>query len=72
MIRPHRCPVCESEFEPNKKKPESLFPFCSKRCRSIDLFRWFDDRYKVVEDLDPQTAEMLQYDPNITVQDDSD
>jgi endogenous inhibitor of DNA gyrase (YacG/DUF329 family) len=68
MIRPHQCPICESEFEPNAENSESLFPFCSARCRNIDLSRWFGDRYKVVEQLDPQTAEMMQYDPNIEVE----
>jgi endogenous inhibitor of DNA gyrase (YacG/DUF329 family) len=71
MILSHQCPVCEREFEPNAENSESLFPFCSDRCRSIDLFRWFNGRYKVVEDIDPQTAALLQYDPNITVQDDT-
>ncbi|MEO2035222.1 MAG: DNA gyrase inhibitor YacG [Planctomycetaceae bacterium] len=71
MIRPHRCPVCEREFPPNGEAAESLFPFCSSRCRSIDLYRWFDGRYKVVEDIDPQMAELLQHDPNMDVQDDS-
>lgn len=71
MIRPLRCPVCEREIPPNGEVAESLFPFCSDRCRSIDLYRWFDGRYKVVEDIDPHVAEILQHDPNIEVQDDS-
>lgn len=71
MIMPHRCPVCEKEFEPNVENSESLFPFCSDRCRCVDLFRWFNGQYRVVEDIDPQTAELLQDDPNITVRDDT-
>ena len=70
MIRPHRCPICDTEFEPNGKDAERLFPFCSDRCRSIDLLRWSDGRYRIVEDIDPQTAELLQLDPNITVEND--
>ena len=72
MIRPHHCPVCDAEFEPTAEIPKSLFPFCSDRCRSIDLLRWFDGRYKVVEDIDPQAAQILQHDPNIKVQDEPD
>lgn len=67
MIRPHRCPVCEREFEPDGADAEALFPFCSDRCRKVDLFRWWDGRYKIVEDIDPQMAELLQHDPNISV-----
>ena len=70
MIRPHRCPVCESKLEPDGETFQSLFPFCSERRRSIDLIRWFDGRYKVVDDIDPYTAELLQHDPGIDVQND--
>ncbi len=66
MIRPHRCPVCDKEFVASEKQPETFFPFCSSRCRSIDLFRWWDGRYRIVEDLDPQTAELLAQDPELS------
>ena len=38
-----QCPVC-------KKKPMSSapLPFCSKRCQSLDLGNWLDERYRVV------------------------
>jgi endogenous inhibitor of DNA gyrase (YacG/DUF329 family) len=38
-----RCPICKKEvpFE----GPE--MPFCSKRCRLIDLGNWADETYKV-------------------------
>lgn len=70
MIRPHRCPVCDREFTPGDDAAESLFPFCSDRCRKVDLVRWWDGRYKIVEDIDPQMAELLQHDPGITVDND--
>lgn len=71
MIRPHQCPICESEVDPNGRNSETLFPFCSERCKSIDLLRWADGRYKVVENVDPEVAELLRDDPNITVEEDS-
>jgi endogenous inhibitor of DNA gyrase (YacG/DUF329 family) len=55
MIRPVTCPVCDKQIvtdfasEPNG----SPLPICSDRCRRIDLFRWFDGRYAVTEDLSP-------------------
>jgi endogenous inhibitor of DNA gyrase (YacG/DUF329 family) len=37
-----RCPICEKTFEAE----ESLArPFCSARCRRIDLGRWLEERY---------------------------
>ena len=72
MIRPHQCPVCDQEFEPAGEQSSSLFPFCSDRCRSIDLLRWSDGRYRIVEDVDPEMAELMRHDPNITVEEESD
>jgi uncharacterized protein len=39
-----RCPVCEKPFD--SEQTESM-PFCSDRCRQIDLARWLDERYKL-------------------------
>ena len=39
-----RCPICEKQFDP----ADSLaMPFCSNRCRQIDLGRWLGERYSV-------------------------
>jgi uncharacterized protein len=36
----------------------SWFPFCSERCRQVDLLRWSKGRYAIVEPLAPdQLAE---------------
>lgn len=37
-----RCPICEKTF--NSAQSTAL-PFCSERCRLIDLGRWLDERY---------------------------
>lgn len=39
-----KCPVCEAMYDPNG--PHSG-PFCSPRCRQIDLGRWLGERYAV-------------------------
>ena len=36
------CPVCEKRFEP---EDSPALPFCSERCRLIDLGRWLDEGY---------------------------
>jgi uncharacterized protein len=37
-----RCPVCDQPIDPQKS---SVKPFCSERCKRIDLGRWLDERY---------------------------
>ena len=37
-----QCPTCDRQSDP--KKSESL-PFCSERCRQIDLVRWLGEKH---------------------------
>lgn len=39
-----RCPICSKEtfFEGNPYRP-----FCSERCKLIDLDNWFSERYRI-------------------------
>jgi endogenous inhibitor of DNA gyrase (YacG/DUF329 family) len=69
MIQRHRCPICEQEFDHPESPAKSFFPFCSDRCRMVDLCRWSDGRYAVVEQLDPQVVDLLREDPNIHIDD---
>jgi endogenous inhibitor of DNA gyrase (YacG/DUF329 family) len=39
-----RCSVCGNLFDPNHS---TAMPFCSSRCKSIDLGRWLDERYSL-------------------------
>ena len=32
----------------------SYFPFCSERCRQVDLLRWSKGQYAIVEPLTPE------------------
>lgn len=54
MIRPQTCPVCETALPAERTR---LFPFCSERCRQVDLLRWCDGRYAIVEPADPERVE---------------
>lgn len=38
-----RCPICKKEVALNA--PE--MPFCSERCRLIDLGKWADEEYRI-------------------------
>jgi len=39
-----RCPTCGRDFE---RQSSPFAPFCSERCKLIDLGNWFDERYRV-------------------------
>lgn len=36
------CPICDKNFEREESKTP---PFCSSRCRQIDLGRWLGESY---------------------------
>jgi hypothetical protein len=37
-----RCPTCKRTFDATITETA---PFCSDRCRQVDLSRWLDERY---------------------------
>jgi uncharacterized protein len=53
MIRPQNCPICRKVVVP-VDEPARYFPFCSERCRQIDLLRWSKGQYAIVEPLTPE------------------
>lgn len=65
MIRPQTCPICDTELMTHAATQSPLFPFCSKRCKLIDLSRWMDGKYAVVEPLTPERIieELAKDDP---------
>lgn len=48
------CPVCDTEFD---KATSTALPFCSDRCRLIDLGRWLDEDYGLPSIPDPDEDE---------------
>jgi endogenous inhibitor of DNA gyrase (YacG/DUF329 family) len=47
MMIKGRCPICAKSFEVAKLDDLPSFPFCSDRCRLIDLGRWIDGAYAI-------------------------
>jgi len=46
-----RCPICDAKMPANwMDYPE--YPFCSKRCKLVDLGRWLGEDYRVAKPLD--------------------
>jgi hypothetical protein len=44
-----KCPICKKEVA--RSDPE--FPFCSERCRTIDLGNWASGKYVICSPLSP-------------------
>jgi uncharacterized protein len=54
-VREVPCPTCGG---PSVYGPENRWrPFCSERCRSIDLGAWATERYRVPVKPDPEDDE---------------
>jgi endogenous inhibitor of DNA gyrase (YacG/DUF329 family) len=45
-----RCPICRKEIQPDNP----FAPFCSDRCRIIDLGNWASEKYMISTPADPQ------------------
>jgi uncharacterized protein len=40
----HKCPICK---KPTDSERDAEFPFCSERCRMLDLGAWASEKYVV-------------------------
>ena len=49
-----KCPTCRSF------SVKSSYPFCSQRCSSIDLGRWFDGKYSIPSVEDPDGLDIVK------------
>jgi uncharacterized protein len=54
----HNCPICR---KPVDSATDPNFPFCSERCRLLDLGNWASEKYVVSEPLFDEEGE----DPDI-------
>lgn len=44
------CPTCKKKAV---KKGDKFFPFCSERCKLVDLGSWLDGRYVIPDKEQP-------------------
>jgi endogenous inhibitor of DNA gyrase (YacG/DUF329 family) len=50
-----KCPTCATQVE---WIPENRFrPFCSERCKNIDLGAWSSESYTIAADMPPDPLE---------------
>jgi hypothetical protein len=58
-----RCPICKTELAdaPEDFGPQ---PFCSSRCKLIDLGNWLSDKYAISEPLPAEQCDGDERLPN--------
>jgi len=55
-----RCPQCRKQFDP---ADSPSLPFCSERCRLVDLGGWLDERYGMPYEPTDEPDEPPEEDP---------
>ena len=50
-----KCPTCRRPVTWSEDSPYR--PFCSDRCRLIDLGAWLTEQHKIPDDADPENEE---------------
>lgn len=54
----YQCPSCDKVIEVELREDAPSRPFCSKRCKMLDLYKWFAGEYRVSDPL-PDPSESL-------------
>jgi endogenous inhibitor of DNA gyrase (YacG/DUF329 family) len=63
VIAPPTCPICSKPIPTEIDAKSATFPFCSERCRQVDLLRWSKGEYRIVEPLNPPELEQETANP---------
>jgi len=48
-----KCPICKKEVAPDSR----FHPFCSERCKIIDLANWATEKYVIPAPIEPGESE---------------
>jgi len=57
------CPACKRQVRVLQEDPQALprfFPFCSERCKLIDLGAWLDAEYRIPSQPDDESDHPAQ------------
>jgi endogenous inhibitor of DNA gyrase (YacG/DUF329 family) len=65
------CPICRRKMPNASRALTPTYPFCSPRCKLVDLGNWLDNRYVVpggppenLDDLDDEALAALLEEPS--------
>ncbi|MBT9559698.1 MAG: DNA gyrase inhibitor YacG [Myxococcales bacterium] len=54
-----RCPICKADVPP--RAVNKAYPFCTNRCRLLDLSAWMNEEYVLSRPIDPtRDAEAIE------------
>jgi endogenous inhibitor of DNA gyrase (YacG/DUF329 family) len=54
------CPICDTPVPLGTGAASRYLPFCSERCRTIDLGRWYGEGYSVPVETRRLAEELLE------------
>jgi uncharacterized protein len=57
MASARTCSICEKPLLPRAENP--AFPFCSARCRWVDLGKWLGEEYRVPDGIPEEQEDEL-------------
>ncbi len=60
-----RCPICKKAV----KSDNAEFPFCSERCRTIDLGKWASGAYVIASPVTDAEEQIRESNPEDTGED---
>jgi hypothetical protein len=49
------CPICKKPVRPRVENP--AHPFCSARCKQVELGKWLNEEYRVPAEEDGESAQ---------------
>ena len=47
VLKRARCPTCHESVATRPDRRPADFPFCSRRCRLLDLGKWLNGDYRI-------------------------
>jgi hypothetical protein len=60
-----QCPICK---KPTDSERDAEFPFCTERCRVLDLGNWASEKYRIsspaVDESEPEEEQSKSSNPN--------
>ena len=66
-----QCPICKHDFPEPREGEKSYFPFCSDRCKLIDLGRWLGGKYQIPVSTDERDDVAVDTRPGLSADDDA-
>jgi len=58
------CPICKKSVPiPPEGQPPGPYPFCSERCKLIDLGRWLGGKYQIPVEISPDDNSESEVEP---------